>query len=230
MIVDFHVHTRGSHDCGTDPFRLVEVAARAGLDAIAVCDHGTVDVALELAASTAALGDATGLLVIVGEEIRTTEGEVIGYFLSEMVPSGLTPEETVDRIVGQGGVVCVPHPFDRFRRSPLSRAALERIAGGVHAIEGLNARNLASADDRKAQRWAAERGMPVVAGSDAHTFYEVGRACTELPAFDSAATLLQALPHARLIGGHSRPTVHLVTAVRKRLPRSAKARIAETGK
>jgi predicted metal-dependent phosphoesterase TrpH len=97
-------------------------------------------------------GDATGLLVIVGEEVYTTEGEVIGYFLSEMVPSGLTPEETVDRIVGQGGVVCVPHPFDRFRRSPLSRAALERIAGAVHLVTAVRKRLPRSAKARIAER------------------------------------------------------------------------------
>jgi predicted metal-dependent phosphoesterase TrpH len=211
VIVDFHVHTSGSHDCGTDPARVLQAARRAGLDAIAVCDHGTVQAALELAA-----GAPRGLLVIVGEEIRTTEGEVIGYFLSETVPPGLTPEGTVERIREQGGVVCVPHPFDRFRRSPLSRVALERIADRVDAIEGLNARNLSRADDAAACRWASARGLPVVAGSDAHTRGEIGRARTGLPPFDSAATLLEALPHARLIGRHSSPAVHVVTAIRKR--------------
>lgn len=141
-----------------------------------------------------------------------------------ILPCGETA--TSGHLIAPGGLVCVPHPFDRFRRSPLSHAALERIAGGIHAIEGLNARNLASTDDRKAQRWAAEHAVPVVAGSDAHTYCEVGRARTELPAFDSAATLRQALPHARFLGGHSSPAVHLVTAVRKRLPRNGKPRIA----
>lgn len=229
MIVDFHVHTRASRDCGMENARLIETARRAGLDAIAVCDHGTADPALGLAAAAAASDGAASLLVVAGEEIRTTEGEIIGYFLTETVPSGLTPEETVARICDQGGLVCIPHPFDRYRRSLLSRVALERVADRVDAIEGLNARNLSRADDQRACRWAAQRGLPVVAGSDAHTYYEVGRARTELPAFDSAAGLRESLAHTRLLGGHSNPAVHLVTAVRKRLPRSAKDRMAERG-
>ena len=231
MIVDFHVHTRGSRDSGMDPMRIIEVARRAGLDAIAVCDHNSIAVAQELAAGIpeATRDGVPGLLVIVGEEIRTAEGEIIGYFLSEAIPKGLTPEETVDRIVEQGGVVSVPHPFDRFRHSPLTRSALERIAPRLHAVEGLNARNLAYADDAAARDWASSRGLSCLAGSDAHTYREVGRACTELPAFDSAATLLGALPHARLVGSHSNPAVHLVTAVRKRLPQRANGRMKGRG-
>jgi predicted metal-dependent phosphoesterase TrpH len=232
VIVDFHVHTCGSHDSGMDP-RLVLLRARqVGLDGMAVCDHDTVDAALELAAEAARAArtpgpkagrpgphrtsDPAGFLVIVGEEIRTAEGEIIGYFLHETIPPGLTPEATIDRIREQGGIVCVPHPFDRFRRSPLSRAALGRIADRVDAIEGLNARNLLFADDAKARRWALERGVPVLAGSDAHTYREIGLARTQLPTFFSAASLLDALPHACLLGGHSGPAVHVATALRKR--------------
>jgi predicted metal-dependent phosphoesterase TrpH len=231
MIVDFHVHTCGSRDSGMGPRRVIEAARRAGLDGVAVCDHDSVEVALRLAAHVAgsSIDGAPGFLVIVGEEVRTTGGEIIGYFLSEMVPPGLTPEETVDRILGQGGVVCVPHPFDRFRRSPLNREALERIAPRLHAVEGLNARNLARADDVAARDWASSHGLPCVAGSDAHTYYEIGRARTELPAFDSAVTLLDALPDARLLGGHSNPVVHLVTAVGKRLPEGIRGRMAKRG-
>jgi predicted metal-dependent phosphoesterase TrpH len=218
MIVDFHVHTRGSRDSGMDPMRAIEFARRAGLDAIAVCDHGTVEVALAMQAALAAI--ESDFLVIAGEEIRTTEGEIIGFFLDETVPQGLSPEVTVQRIVAQGGVVCIPHPFDRFRRSPLSRQALDRIADRIDAVEGLNARNLAHADDSAARGWASSRGMPCIAGSDAHTYSEIGRARTNLPVFDSAVTLLQALPHSAILGGHSNPAVHLVTAVRKRLQRN----------
>lgn len=218
MIVDFHVHTRGSSDSGMDPMRVLDVARHAGLDAIAVCDHGSISVALEMAAEVARAGPHARTRVIVGEEIRTGEGEIIGYFLSEAVPSGLTPERTVELIRDQGGVVCVPHPFDRFRRSPLNRVALERIRPGVDAIEALNARNLARTDDVLARGWASARGIPAIAGSDAHTYREIGRARTQLPWFDSAQTLRLALPDALLLGSHSFPLVHVVTAVRKRIP------------
>lgn len=212
MIVDFHVHTAASPDSGIDPIRLIEKARKAGLDGVAVCDHDTVEGAL-------ALASAPDLLVIVAEEVKTTEGEIIGYFLTRSIPGGLTPEETVAEILAQDGLVCVPHPFDRYRRSPLSLEALERIAGQVDAIEGLNGRNLSSSDDDAARLWAAERGIPVLAGSDAHTYGEIGRATTRLPAFDSAQSLRAALGSATLEGGHSNPGVHLLTAVRKRAAR-----------
>lgn len=217
MIVDFHVHTTASYDAGIDPARLPEVAAGAGLDAVAVCDHDAVDGAI--AAREAAARTHPELLVIVGEEVRTTDGEIIGWFLLERVPRGLTPEETVAAIKAQGGLVCVPHPCDRFRRSPLAREALERIASDVDAVEGLNARNLMAADDRAACAWAERRAVPVVAGSDAHTYDEVGRVRTELPRFEDAAGLEAALGSAELVGNRSLPTVHLYTAVKKRLPR-----------
>jgi predicted metal-dependent phosphoesterase TrpH len=222
MQVDFHTHTGTSLDSGVDPERLVDVAVQRGLDALVICDHGHIGgalVAREVAGRT-----RQSLLVIVGEEVKTTEGEIIGLFLDEEINNGLTPELTVALIHGQGGVVVVPHPFDRHRTSRLSFAALQRISGSVDAIEGLNARTLRHADDLAARRWASERGTPALAGSDAHNYAEVGRARTLIPEFRDAGGLLAALPHARITGEHSTAFVHVGTALRKRLrvPRSCR--------
>lgn len=210
MIVDFHVHTAASPDGELTVGRLIDAVRRRGLDAVAVCDHGS------LAGSLAVAAEAP-FLVIPSSEIMTSEGEVIGWFLREDIQAGLPAEETVDRIRAQGALVCVPHPFDRFRRSALAPEALERVADRVDAVEGLNGRNLLAADDMAAVAWAEERGIAIVAGSDAHTYHEVGCVQTTLPRFSDAASLREALYEAERGGRRSSPLVHLRTVVRKRL-------------
>src|SRR5690242_1136983 len=119
MKIDLHLHTRASRDCLVDPGRVLNQARRWGLDGVAVTDHNTT-------ASWAALaGLGTGdLIAIRGEEIFTTEGEVIGLFLEREIARGLSPLATGRAIREQGGVVIVPHPFDRLRKGPLARVAL----------------------------------------------------------------------------------------------------------
>ena len=209
MRVDFHVHTTTSFDSGIEPERLVGLVPERGLDAVAVTDHNAIGGAFELRDLE------PPFLVIVGEEIDTAEGEVMGLFLAEEIPPGLTPEETIAGIRDQGGVVVVPHPFDRFRSSAIRQSALERIAGEIDAIEGYNARNVLGADDKEAIAWAAGHDVPLVAGSDSHTDYEVGRAWAELPDFDDAQGLLAALASSRPSVRRSHPGVHVVTKVRK---------------
>lgn len=205
MKVDFHVHTTASFDSRIEPDELLEIVPSAGLDAIAVTDHNAFEGVLELME----LGPS--FLVIPGEEIETAEGEIIGLFLSEPIEPGLSPEETVESIRAQGGVVVVPHPFDRFRSSAIERPAIERIARSIDAVEGLNGRNLMEQDDEIAREWAAEAGIATIAGSDAHSPAEVGRVFTEIPEFRDAAGLLAALAQARPLGRRSGIGVHLVT-------------------
>jgi predicted metal-dependent phosphoesterase TrpH len=207
--VDFHVHTAASFDSSIEPERLVELVPARGLDGIAVTDHNSVESGLALAALE------PPFLVVVGEEIDTAEGEVVGLFLTERIEPGLSPEETVARIRRQGGVAYVPHPFDRYRSSAMRADALARIAGEIDAVEGHNARNIHAADDRAALAWAREQGVPLVAGSDCHTEYEIGRAFAELPAFSDAQGLRAALPASVPHVSRSHPGVHVVTKVRK---------------
>ena len=187
------------------------------MDAVAVCDHGTIRGAIEVRRAAEKAGVA--LLVIVAAEILTGEGEIQGLFLTEEVAGGLTPEETIERIRAQGGLVCIPHPFDRYRTSALDRDALERVADRIDAVEALNARNLRAADDRAAARWAQARGIPVLAGSDAHLPSELGRVRTWMPAFTDAESFRVALPGARVEGRRSSPLVHVPTVLGKRTAR-----------
>jgi|SRR5579859_1785485 len=205
--VDMHSHTRLSRDSLNHPRLLVETAARRGLQALCVTDHNGLAHALALAR----LPDLP-LRVIPSEEVKTREGEIIGYFLQELVPKGLSPEETVQRIHDQGGLACVPHPFDRARAgSRLQRPALERLvaAGLVDILEVFNARATFADDNREARAFAQAHGLPMSAGSDAHTLLEVGRAYVEVPPFATAPEFLAALRQGRVQGQLSSALIHV---------------------
>ena len=213
---DFHMHTRFSRDCDTPPRRLIKRCREVGLNCIAVTDHNSVRGAQE----ARELADFT---VIIGEEVKSDQGDIIGLFLQEEVPGGLSPTETVRRIKDQGGLVLVPHPFDAIRRGPLSPTGLREILPQVDMIEVLNARTILAGDLAKCQRLAAETSAVPVAVSDAHTPGELGHAYMELEGFDGTPqSFLEALRGGRLMGRRSSPLVHLVTAyvkVKKRLLR-----------
>jgi predicted metal-dependent phosphoesterase TrpH len=204
--VDMHSHTRLSKDSLNDPRRLVEAAAARGLGALCVTDHNGLENALRLSKS----GDLP-ITVIPSEEVKTSEGEIIGYFLSELVPRGLSPEETAARIRGQGGIVAVPHPFDTLRNSSrLKTPALQRLVerGLVDAIEVFNGRALRAEDNLKALEFAKAHGLAMSAGSDAHTLREVGRVYVEVPPFAGASEFLAALREGRVGGRLSSSLVH----------------------
>lgn len=215
-IADFHVHTNLSRDATMTPHEVVHYSIGRGLTHVAVCDHGTIEGAL--AARDVAESLAAEIIIVVGEEIRSSEGEIIGLFLAEHVPDGLTLEETVSAIKAQGGLVYVPHPFDHLRRSPLAHDALERIAERVDLVEGFNSRNFLHADNAAAAEWAQRHDVPLVAGSDAHTSDEIGNVRVEMPYFDDAETLAMAARHANVRGFGSGLRPHVVTAVTKRVP------------
>ncbi len=206
--VDFHIHTFASPDSLTPVQEVLAAARRRELNMVAITDHNTIQGALEARALAPEQ-------VIVGEEIMTTQGELLAYFLKETVPAGLSPEETVARIRAQGGVVAVAHPFDARRKGHWRMEDLQRIAPLVDAIEGLNARCFSRQANLEAQEFAQAWGLPVLAGSDAHSVREVGRVVTVLPRFASAAELKDALTASRLEGRISRPTVMLASLYAK---------------
>lgn len=203
--VDLHVHTVYSNDCLTPPSDVLRWAKRRHLNALAVTDHNTIDGARELAAMSP-------LLVIIGEEIRTARGEIIGLFLQQAIPPGLSPLETVRCIHQQGGLVYVPHPADRLRRSTLEPEALAEIVNEVDLIEVLNARVTWSVDNQRAEELAREHRFLRGAGSDAHQGIEIGRAYLEMPAFTDAQGFLKALARAQICGRVSSPLVHMSSA------------------
>jgi predicted metal-dependent phosphoesterase TrpH len=186
--VDLHMHSWFSADSITSPPRLVRRAREAGLDRVAVTDHGSIDGALEAAALDPGL-------VIVGEEIKCKGGaHIIGLFLQEHVPTGRSVEETVDRIRAQGAVVYAPHPYAYVTRS---RRRAEAVLGVADVVEVFNSRAFVGSWNRLATAAAAERSLPCAAGSDAHMPWEIGRACTEIPCFTDAASFLCAVREAR---------------------------------
>lgn len=205
--VDMHCHTRLSKDSLNDPRKLVEVAASRGLGALCVTDHNGLANALHLSR----MSDLP-IQVIPSEEVKTSEGEIIGYFLYELVPKGLTPEETVKRIKGQGGLVGVPHPFDTMRTgSRLQTPALDRLvqAGMVDILEVFNARAARAEDNQKALEYAREHDLAMSAGSDAHTLVEVGRAYVEVQPFATPSEFLAGLRQGTVHGTLSSTLIHL---------------------
>ena len=205
--VDMHCHTRLSKDSLNDPRKLVETAAARGIHVLCVTDHNGLANALALSRM-----DDLPVRVIPSEEVKSNEGEIIGYFLSELVPKGLTPEETAKRIRGQGGLVAVPHPFDSLRTaSRLRTPALERLveAGLVDIIEVLNARSIQVEDNARALAFAKEHDLAMSAGSDAHTLMEIGRAHVEMPDFDGPEHLLKSLRRGAIKGNLSSKFIHI---------------------
>jgi predicted metal-dependent phosphoesterase TrpH len=198
--VDLHSHTMWSGDCTTTPEEVAEAVAESGIDVLCITDHGTVNGALELAGS-----GALGCRVIVGEEVRTSVGEIIGLFLTERLPLGMKPAQAVSAIRDQGGLVYVPHPFDPMRHC-LAESALEELAasGGLDAVEVLNAKVSLAHLNRRAAEFAAAHGLAGGAGSDAHVASALGAAYVEMPDFDddSPASFLQSLRAGRVVGHH----------------------------
>ena len=207
--VDLHMHTHFSPDSDVPPERLVARCEEVGLNCIAVTDHNTVDGAL-------AVREIAPFTVIVAEEVASSEGEITGLFIQETIPVGLSPLETVQRIKDQGGLVSVPHPFDRFRGHVISRAALEEILPYIDIVEAFNSRNSLPGDNRKAERFAREHGLVVSAVSDAHTTYELGRTYMEMREFDgSPEDFKLALADAKIYGKPVTPLVHVATTLTK---------------
>lgn len=185
--VDLHSHTIYSRDCLTHPEDAIRRAREIGLDRLAITEHNNLAGALRAK-------ELDPELIIVGEEIKTTHGEIIAYFVSEEVPRGLSPEETIERLRDQGAVISVPHPLDSLRRSAMGRVNLLTIIDRVDALEVRNARCVRPEDNGAAAALAEERGMYLTAGSDAHSTGELGRCYMEMPPFqDRADSFLAAL-------------------------------------
>lgn len=199
--VDCHSHTMWSGDSSTTPDELAEGVAASGLDVLCITDHNAVAGAQRLAAQL-------DCRVVVGEEVRTTRGELIGLFLSERVPIGLDPAETARRIRAQGALVYVPHPLDPMRRA-LAPDALRALldAGLVDAIEAFNAKTSLEHLNAAAADLAAEHDIAAGAGSDAHVAEALGAAYVEVPddGLDQPAGFLAALRRGRVVGHHADP-------------------------
>ena len=193
--VDLHMHTDHSHDCATPVEVLLATARAQGLGAIAVTDHNEISGALEAREKAAAFG----VKVIVAEEVKTADqGEVIGLFIEEKIPRGMSLEDTVAEIKRQGGLVYVPHPFDRMHAVP-DYEHLLRIVEDVDAIEVYNPRVAIGSFNEEAQRFAAKYRILAGAGSDSHVAQGLGSVRVRMPDFDGPEEFLEALRVAEIV-------------------------------
>ena len=220
--VDLHCHTSASFDSLAAPAAMVRAAAARGVTHIAITDHDTIEGALR--ARDAAARVAPDLTVLVGEEIRTSGGDLIAVFLEQAVPPGMPALETIAAVRDQGGLVGIPHPYDQLRGS-LSKsadaAALESLARSVDWIEVWNPRVLFGPGNQLAAELAARLGTPGVAVSDSHTTLEVGLATTAVSGDPSTAEGLSAAlaGELQLVTGRASRYVRLVTPVARLLTR-----------
>ena len=194
--VDLHTHTMWSGDSTTTPAEFAAAVAASGLDVVCITDHNAVAGAVEL-------GDQLDCRVIVGEELRTAAGEIIGLFLTERIPTGVGHVDAAKAIRDQGGVVYIPHPFDPMRRN-MNEAALYELAEAdlIDAVEVLNAKTSLPSLNRRAAEFASEFGIVGGAGSDGHVPDALGAAYVEIPDFDGPMQFLASLAVGQVVGHH----------------------------
>ena len=209
---DMHIHTWYSHDSAVDPASVVRLWKKKRILPL-VCDHNSI------AGAEAVFGEISRISpeipVILAEEVSTTEGEIIGLFLNEEIPSSLSAAETLDLVRDQGALSLVPHPFCSYRSSALRRDTLQEVIARVDIIEGYNARVLSDDENMMARVFAAEHQKPISVGSDAHTPLELGRCSLQLSPFSEPEELVTALKEASVRFQLMHPSIHYLTKVVK---------------
>jgi predicted metal-dependent phosphoesterase TrpH len=202
--VEFHCHTIFSKDSLTTPRKLVETSRRRGIDRVVVTDHNTI-------AGGLAAQALDPELVIVGEEIMTTRGEILAAFVTEEVPPFLSPQETIRRLKEQGAFISVSHPFDRLRNGAWQEEDLLEILPQVDAIEVFNSRCIDPKFNQDAREFAEKHDVAGTVGSDAHAAFELGRSLLLLEQFEGPdgmrKVIRRGVPKTRL----SSPWVHLAS-------------------
>jgi predicted metal-dependent phosphoesterase TrpH len=191
--MDLHTHTLYSHDSLLKLEHYVEACVRKGINCVAVTDHNEIDGAKRLQ-------KMAPFKVIIGEEIRTRDGEISGLFLKERIPPNLSAFETIRRIRQQKGLIYIPHPFAAGVFIRLKQNVLEAIVDDVDIIEGWNSRGLLRADDQRAQDFAIRHQKPFAAGSDAHSRFELGSAYVEMKDFTNKKEMILNLRQGILVG------------------------------
>jgi predicted metal-dependent phosphoesterase TrpH len=201
-----HIHTHYSFDSNTTPGELVETAHERGVGCLAITDHDEIDGALEAR-------EIGGVRIIVGEEVSSAEGHVIGLFLTERIPPGLRVEETAERIRTQGGLVLAPHPFASLCRNSLHAPALARLLPWVDAVEVHNAQNPLPWENGHALRFALRHDFTQYVGDDTHIRGYLAACYQMLPEFAGPAGFMEALRGAELHRGRFGPGYYAAVAI-----------------
>ena len=194
LFADFHIHTHHSKDCAMPVADILERAREVGLDVVAITDHDSAEGGLE----ARELADRYGVRVIVGEEVKTSEGEVIGLFLERTIPGGMTFAETIAAIREQRGIVYVPHPFDRLHTVP-SPAVLRANVADIDVVEVFNSRLAFPRFNELAEKFAQRYRLPAAGGSDAHVLPGIGTAMCGMDDFTGPDDFTRALAESRIV-------------------------------
>ncbi len=204
LLLEFHSHTDSSHDSLTRPADIVKAARRKGIDRLVITDHNSIRGAL-------AARSLAPELVIVGEEIMTTRGEILAAFVQEEIPPMLTPRETIRRLKAQGAFISVAHPFDGWRKGGWKESDLLDILPEVDAIEVFNSRCMDPRFNRRAQAFAEKHRLAGTVGSDAHAAFEVGRSLMVLEQFEGPEGMRSVIRRAQFKVRWSPPWFHLIS-------------------
>lgn len=216
MRIDLHCHSEASADSISPLEEIPDRCVERGIQIQAITDHNCIWGAEEL--QKIIQGREIPLTIIVGEEISTSEGELIGLFLTKKIEAGLSPEETVAEIKQQGGLVLLPHGFDPLKRWHLKIEARKKITSSIDIVETFNSRISRPHWNRAAMEWAKERNVAMSAGSDAHTIADIGNAWVEVPArpIHSPEDLLSALKDGVPMGLWTHPVIAFLYKMVKR--------------
>jgi len=202
--VEFHCHTVASKDSLTRPRDLVDTCRRKGIDRVVITDHNTIG-------GAQAAQSLDPQLVIVGEEIMTTRGEILAAFVREEIPKGLSPTETIQRLKDQGAFISVSHPFDEWREGGWQEADLMEILPHVDAIEVYNSRCMLPRFNRAARQFAEKHNIAGTVGSDAHAAFELGRSLMLLQAFEGPVEMREVIRMGIARARWSPPWFHLTS-------------------
>lgn len=187
--VEMHCHTYFSEDGFNNQNKLFEICRKRRIDVVCVTDHDIIRGALDFLAMK-------NPRIVVGQEMSTGEGHIIGLFLKEEIAAGLGAEATIEKIKTQGGLVYLPHPFDEFRKSAVKLKVAERVKDMIDIIEVFNSRTFNSKYNTMALEFAKEYNIPIAVGSDAHHWFEVGNSYMTMDDFNSSETFLESLKNA----------------------------------
>ena len=204
QIVDFHCHTEYSKDSIATLQSIIYWMGKKNVDQIAITDHNTTRgavIAHQLAPEK----------FIIGEEIKTKDGEILAFFVQEEVPAGLSAEKTISMLLDQGAFISISHPFDYYRNGHWKLSALKANLAHLDAIEVFNARCMSVKANEQALAFALENNLPCLAGSDAHSASEIGNAALVIPEFFDAKSLRKAIHQSHTRGKLTHPFVHLTS-------------------